>query len=1628
MKRNLLFAAILAIAGVWTQSAWAQAPTFAGWTQVESLDDLDNVDGNYYVVLDAVSNGGFAMVNGGGEFYYQTTADPNVVDGEVWIIEKDGEYINFKSMLDGRYINTGNAGWNFNHNSTTKETANFTPTLADGVWTFQAAAFGGNNYMGPWDGTISVSSSDGQARFAYNKATSDTHTFLLYSMPRTTYATVHAAAVDYNAKGWKAAQAAADLAVDGNYYIVVDGRSGEYLMSSGRSRPSFMAYNNPLTNKNMLWTMSPYGEKYNFKNEDTGKYLRCYDNGWDTGFSDSNNNDDKAFTLTLANGKWNIQRTSDYMFTWRGGSEKPYQTAYIAGNKSASDNAGWYIYSLPSALGTSYAQALPADGTMAADTWYFFDNEFANDFTVTADNLADIVYVMAGATTAAFTENADGTVSLVAGRYYIKSSSANSFTYEASSYSYSISAATTNPADGSIIKAGQTITVTYTAQTDDPNMTLTKDFTGVTFGGSAVAFTETDNGFTFEVPATVTAAESYELAIPAGAVSYGNEASSAAASFFYSTPVLADGVYYFRNTDPNYEYKYISRGGSWSTQAIAGDFGLATYISINEEGKTYIQFYDNERYLGDTGFMYTDCAASSGRQVLFTVEKVDGGYKFKRDATNYLALYQGQVVADGREGDNLEGTTNIWALETTAEYTPTYARNAAKQVQAAVDAAGIEATVTTGAELEALFGFSKAIEIPEIARSRKLDGYAPETSGGGVYNYFNEQTVTGLAKGIYKLKFHAYQRGASFRRVDQAEGARGLIYGYANNAQTQIISVMDEGASTAYSSDYPSTRTGLHYPNDSGSSYTSFDNGLYWNEIYVYVSDGTLKFGMVNPSRLGENCSTYAVWGDFSLTYFYNDLTGPWRDALAAAKETAAKTDRMAPSLRTALETTIATYDEGEVDETSQEDLDTATAALIAATAKAETSIASYAVIAQGFVPDNSLEGWTCETFVAGQDVRFQVNTWSHEGDSGNDPSGMVTPFIENWTPGGNLLGEGKVYYRLEGLEPGEVYRVEALVRSYNEASAEAPNGPNFYVLDDVADLSEVGTTFTYNNMSGIYGTQVAAATIGQDGVLELGIVVASNRNYNWVAFKNIKIATYDASLAAAIARVEALEEKVPAGAYAIAYAVVTANTGENYPKTAEQFETAIEALNQAADNLEQIAEAFSKFLELKAIAEFNRDAESDADEADAQDYAGQITTAQTAVDAATSVADVEAANAQLKADMIAYVNANNPVGDSKFKMTFMLTNPNLDGIPAWTGGVDGWYTDQTFSTQNFQTMDEGDTGKMFMEYWSAGSNATEGFVLYQQLTLPEGTYQMTAECKAGWGSGASAQGGMKNITFSANETDGSQITSDLLAPAQIEFVNATEGNVQIGLKAHEGNTCNWMGIGYVELYKIPAQAYEIGGDAWDPATEGAGDVTIARSINVGYNAYILPFNMTQAEVEEVFGEGSTVKVVRAFDAENEILKFSTREGIAANEPCIVKATAAATAGTVVIPNRTLVPATASDIVYTGEGLTMTGCYAKETDVPLYSLFVQSAKLVYNESSAFIYSTRTYITLEGWEPGENGIKGLTIIDDDEATGIAVVENGQLNLLTGKVYDLSGRAVKNPTKGLYIIDGKKVMLK
>ena len=56
-----------------------------------------------------------------------------------------------------------------------------------------------------------------------------------------------------------------------------------------------------------------------------------------------------------------------------------------------------------------------------------------------------------------------------------------------------------------------------------------------------------------------------------------------------------------------------------------------------------------------------------------------------------------------------------------------------------------------------------------------------------------------------------------------------------------------------------------------------------------------------------------------------------------------------------------------------------------------------------------------------------------------------------------------------------------------------------------------------------------------------------------------------------------------------------------------------------------------------------------------------------------------------------------------------------------------------------------------------------------------------------------------------------------------------------------------------------------------------------------------------------------------------------------------------------------------------------------------------------------------------------GANFLSFCFDDETTGIEKVENAAVNA-NGTMFNLAGQRVAQPTKGLYIVNGKKVVVK
>lgn len=241
-------------------------------------------------------------------------------------------------------------------------------------------------------------------------------------------------------------------------------------------------------------------------------------------------------------------------------------------------------------------------------------------------------------------------------------------------------------------------------------------------------------------------------------------------------------------------------------------------------------------------------------------------------------------------------------------------------------------------------------------------------------------------------------------------------------------------------------------------------------------------------------------------------------------------------------------------------------------------------------------------------------------------------------------------------------------------------------------------------------------------------------------------------------------------------------------------------------------------------------------------------------------------------------------------------------------------------------------------------------------------------------------------------------------------FTTGAAGNYVLTL-ANSGNT--WM-TG-VSLTKAVIENITIDETEEFIPTDDYANVTLTRTIKAGVNTLVLPFDMTQAEVEETFGKDSKVYEVQKF--ENDNISFVTADGITANKPCLLKATEASV-NPYTIAGR--ITKSGSTTLTVGD-VSMIGTYTK-MNAPEGSYIISGDKIYQVNSTVLLKSTRAYITIS-----QAGARVLSMSFDDGTSGIATLTNGELKVETGDLYDLTGRKVNNPTKkGLYIINGKKVV--
>lgn len=185
-----------------------------------------------------------------------------------------------------------------------------------------------------------------------------------------------------------------------------------------------------------------------------------------------------------------------------------------------------------------------------------------------------------------------------------------------------------------------------------------------------------------------------------------------------------------------------------------------------------------------------------------------------------------------------------------------------------------------------------------------------------------------------------------------------------------------------------------------------------------------------------------------------------------------------------------------------------------------------------------------------------------------------------------------------------------------------------------------------------------------------------------------------------------------------------------------------------------------------------------------------------------------------------------------------------------------------------------------------------------------------------------------------------------------------------------------------------------------------AGATTLVLPVNVS----TLPDGVKAYNLKYTSGDKVTAKEVTS---------------ITANKPVLINAEPG---------NYVLVSENSSEITYDTEKAHQNGAlYGVYTDtykyVPANSYVLQNGDKgrgfykVAAENTIKITSFRAYLTAQ-----TGGARSLSIVFEDEGTTGVNEVRGQKEDVKDIYYDLSGRRIAQPTKGLYIVNGKKVIIK
>lgn len=313
----------------------------------------------------------------------------------------------------------------------------------------------------------------------------------------------------------------------------------------------------------------------------------------------------------------------------------------------------------------------------------------------------------------------------------------------------------------------------------------------------------------------------------------------------------------------------------------------------------------------------------------------------------------------------------------------------------------------------------------------------------------------------------------------------------------------------------------------------------------------------------------------------------------------------------------------------------------------------------------------------------------------------------------------------------------------------------------------------------------------------------------------------------------------------------------------------------------------------------------------------------------------------------------------------------------------------------------------------------------------------------------------MVNVVETANTVDDNVLVpcveGGTIQPTGTEGQNMAFMQKTTGLGFHTFTTERTLNVNtaYMQLpsaaeinfVSAPNQSFTFDENAvaMSQASAKSATATVKRTIASGeWSTICLPFSMNATQTRSAFGNSVQLAKFVKYETNAAVTNISvifedvnlSSEGFAANTPYIIKT--AKNISQFTVNDVDIEPDEDGTKTEYSEGSTVLGTfkgtYRAQTTVPENALFLSDNLFWYSVGLTQMKAFRAYFDfVDVLADMDNSANGITISLDGEATGIGTMQGSSIKAGKTAMYNLQGQRITKPAKGVFIMDGKKIVI-